>query len=91
MLIAGVLNLLLVAMLSFHSKSDEAVWDACWDGAAHVWDDQKQVKNVRYCLVVTIANSRLSKKRKKIENIFKMLAHWFHCSKFYVLFDLGYN
>lgn len=36
MIIAGVLNLLLVAMLSHHSKGDEAVWYACWDGTAHI-------------------------------------------------------
>lgn len=35
-LIAAVFNLLLVSMLSHHSKGDEAIWYICWNGAAHV-------------------------------------------------------
>lgn len=34
--IAGVLNLIFVAMLSHHSKGDEAIWYACRDGTAHL-------------------------------------------------------
>lgn len=33
---AAIFNLLLVAMLSHHSKGDEAVRDPRWDGAAHL-------------------------------------------------------
>lgn len=33
---AAVFNLLLIAVLSHHSKGDEAVGDPCWDGAAHL-------------------------------------------------------
>lgn len=43
-LIAGVLNLILVAMLSHYSKGDEAIRYACWDGAAHLWDEVKKKK-----------------------------------------------
>jgi len=35
-LIAGVLNLLLVAMLSHYSKGDDAIRYTCRDGAAHL-------------------------------------------------------
>lgn len=41
MVIAGVLDRLLVAVSSNHSKGDEAVWDARWGGAAHLWGHQK--------------------------------------------------
>lgn len=69
MLIAGVPNLFLVAMLSLHSKGDEAIRYACWYGAAHLWDDQK-------CKEVLCGSYKLQKvcclKKDIIENIEKM-------------------
>lgn len=46
-LIAAILNFFLVTVWSHHSKRDEAIWYAFWNGAAHLWDNQKQVKEVR--------------------------------------------